>query len=217
MILSTKKDRLIKEADCEAIMKKTCNTLVRDLAISIIILILIYGIGIFFWKETLNIFLKIPGMRMVYDIINAEIQKKSVVGLSVITFVGGLFFLGYPGDILFMSYILAGYSIFRIAFLITFWSTLAQTINYGIGFLIEKKVIEIFVKEHKRTYIDTLKKFDAYFIIIINMLPLPADILSVLLGLIRYDFKRAMLFTVIGRILKMVFYILLFAVVRVWT
>ncbi|NTV23023.1 MAG: DedA family protein, partial [Nanoarchaeota archaeon] len=39
--------------------------------------------------------------------------------------------------------------------------------------------------------------------------PLPADVLTVLLGMVKYDVRKAMLFTAIGKVLKFLFLIIL--------
>ena len=45
---------------------------------------------------------------------------------------------------------------------------------------------------------------DTHFIVILNVLPLPADVLTLILGMVRYDFKKGMIFTILGKILKFI-------------
>jgi undecaprenyl-diphosphatase len=146
--------------------------------------------------------LHVPVLREITQLIIAELERKSIVGLSVVTFLGSLFFIGYPGDLLYLIYIRAGYGIMYVSLIMLFWMVIAQAINYWCGLLIEKKFLDKFIKEQKKSFKSSIKKYDAVFIIVVNILPLPADILAVFLGMIRYDFKKAMLYTIIGRTLK---------------
>jgi membrane protein YqaA with SNARE-associated domain len=95
-----------------------------------------------------------------------------------------------------------------------FYTMLAQLTNYGIGFFIEKKILHRFVKDKKREFMSSLKKYDIVFIIVLNIVPLPADLLSVILGMIKYDLKKAMFYTFIGKVLKYVFLGILFFVMK---
>ena len=65
------------------------------------------------------------------------------------------------------------------------------------------------MKKKEKHYLKSLRKNGPSFIIILNILPLPSDILSVILGMVRYDFRKAAIYTIIGRLLKFAFLILL--------
>ncbi|MEM3373617.1 MAG: VTT domain-containing protein [Candidatus Woesearchaeota archaeon] len=139
-----------------------------------------------------------------------EFNNRSIIGLALISFFGSLFFLGFPGEIIFIVYTNIGYNIVLVFFIMLFFIMVAQFINYQIGYFIEKKWLENYIKHDKKHYHISLKKYDVYFILIFNILPLPADLLSVFLGIIKYDLKKAMLYTFYGKIIKFLFLILLF-------
>ena len=79
---------------------------------------------------------------------------------------------------------------------------LVQILNYYIGFKLSPYVIDLLSKRkiyHARRYIH---KYGGYGIIIFNVLPLPAPLLTLALGITKYNFRRLMILTIIGRGLK---------------
>ena len=100
-----------------------------------------------------------------------------------------------------------GYNIIYISLIMLFWMMVGQITNYLIGLLVEKKIIERYIKNSDNDFSFSIKKYDMVFIIVVNILPLPSDILTLFLGMIRYDFKKMLIYTLIGRILKFVFLI----------
>jgi membrane protein YqaA with SNARE-associated domain len=190
------------------------NHYVRNLVSALIVIVSIYLLGILFWKEIALVIQKIPIINNIYILIMKELANKSVLGLSLITFFGSLFLIGYPAELLFIVYSKVGYSMLYVSAIMIIFSMLGQAVNYGIGFFIEKKFLEKYIKHSKKEYLSSLKKYDAMFIVIINLLPLPSDILTLLLGMIKYDFRKTMLFTLIGRVLKFLFMIILVLIMR---
>jgi membrane protein YqaA with SNARE-associated domain len=186
-------------------MKLPKDNYVKDLISGLLIIVGIYALGLIFGSQILNALIKVPFFNQVYKSITVEIARRSVLGLSFLTFLGGLFFVPYPAELLFLIYTRIGYNIIYVAVIMVLFTMLAQAANYGIGFFIEEKILHDFVKEKKREFLSSLKKYDIMFIVILNILPLPADILSVIFGMIRYDFKKAMFYTFIGKVLKYLF------------
>jgi len=182
---------------------------IRDLVYGLLIIVGLYTIGILYGNKILDILTRINLFNDVYKLIIYEINNKSMLGLSIITFTGGLFFIAYPAELIFLIFTRAGYSIFYISLIMIITTMFSQMVNYGVGFYIEEKILHKFVRERKKEFLSSLKKYDYFFIILINILPLPADILSVILGMVKYDFRKAMLYTIIGKLLKFVFLILL--------
>ncbi|MEM2131226.1 MAG: VTT domain-containing protein [Candidatus Woesearchaeota archaeon] len=160
------------------------------------------------------ILLKIPFFNSIYLKIITLYKTKSILGLFLLTFLGSLFFLGFPGEVIYFIYIKAGYNILLISFLMIFSSLLAQIVNYLIGFFIEKKWLDSYIKEEKKHYKKSIKQYDSLFIVVFNILPLPADLLSVFLGLVKYDFKKMLFFTFIGKIFKYVFLIFIYFILN---
>ena len=195
-------------------MKKGNKIFLKDFAIGIAIILGLSLLGFLYWDEFVNIMIRFPIFEQLYLIGVSEIERKSIIGLSIITFSGALFFIGYPAEVLYIAYVRAGYSMIYVAFVMTIFTMLSQVINYGFGYFIEKKVLKEYVKHREKEFMRNLKKYDMIFILIINTLPLPADILSVLLGMIKYPFKKAMLYSLAGKLLKFFFIAILLLMIQ---
>lgn len=178
---------------------------IKDLVFGVIIIIMIYILSLIIWQQFSELLLQIPIIYEVYNLTMLEIQKRSVIGLSILTFIGSLFFVAYPAELLYLVYTRIGYSLFYVALIMLFYTMLGQAVNYSLGYFIEEKFLHKFIRKRKKEYLGSLAQYDMLFIIILNIVPLPADILSLILGIIKYDFKKTMIYTFIGKILKFLF------------
>ena len=119
-------------------------------------------------------------------------------GWALVTY-ASIIFLKYDTSIP-LFYPIVGFT----AVIMLIFTMIAQFVNYSIGYFIKEKIFRGFVK-NKELHLATLKKYDFLFIIVLNILPLPADILTVILGMVKYDFWKAMFYTTIGKLLKFLF------------
>lgn len=186
-------------------MKLLKDKYIRSFGIALFVIVSLYVGGMMFWDKILSFLLRFPLFEQLYLLTINEVSKRSVLGLSLITFFGSLFFIGFPGEVLFMVYVRIGYNFFVVSGIMLLFSMLAQALNYGFGYFIEKKILERFVKGDKKEYLSSLKKYDSLFIVVFNILPLPGDILTLVLGMIRYDFRKTMGFSFLGKIVKYIF------------
>lgn len=194
---------------------KSRPSLIRDVLLATVVIISIYIVVLFFWERLLQYLIRIPAVEQLYRLGIEEVQKKSIIGLWLMTFAGSLFFVVVvPSEILFVVYVRAGNSILSISAIMLLSSMLGQFVNYGFGYFIKKKMLHEYVRHGKRHFVDHLKKYDAAFIIILNIMPVPSDILSLFLGIIRYNFRRFVILTLLGRFLKLAFLIILYFVIQ---
>jgi membrane protein YqaA with SNARE-associated domain len=191
------------------------HSLFRDLVVGLGVIIVIYAIGLLYGQHLLEFLKSIPVLDELLLFLEAEVENRSVLGLGIITLLGGLFFIGYPAELLFLLYVRLGYGILLVSFVMIVYTMAAQVVNYGMGYYIEKKFLHLFVKSRESDFLQSLKKYDMFFIVIINILPLPADLFTVFLGMIKYDFKKTMKYTLYGKILKYVFLGLLVLLSRI--
>lgn len=176
----------------------------RELFLGLLVIITIYVLAVIFWNPIKDLLMQSPILNLLYKAVIFEIERKSVIGLSTMTFVGSLFFIAYPAEVLFLLYTKVGYGIIYVSAIMLLFTMIAQFVNYSMGYFINEKLLSRFIK-HKKMHLDKLKKYGYLFIIILNILPLPADILSVILGVVKYDFRKAMFYTLIGKVLKFLF------------
>ncbi len=136
--------------------------------------------------------LEIPGLSAIQKLVlyvSREIQKPSLIGVFFTTLFGGLFFFYLPIEFL---YIRATYSkldasdliaLHLIGLLISF------SINYFLGRIAARACIKLISPKKFYRMKGFLNRYGVLAIFAFNALPLPAPILSAILGVIRYKKK----------------------------
>ncbi|MEM0480597.1 MAG: VTT domain-containing protein [Candidatus Aenigmatarchaeota archaeon] len=98
---------------------------------------------------------------------------------------------------------LFGYNPFLVAFFTSLGMTLGELTGYFVGYgsykLLEKKIRK--VKEYKK-YKKYVEKYGDVVIFLFSLLPLPFDIVGIICGSVKYDIKRFLFFTFLGKFLK---------------
>ena len=132
-----------------------------------------------------------------------NVKQATYLGVFYTIVIGGLFFVIIPLELAFIGFLRAGVNPVNtiIIFLLGFF--LSYSINYFIGFRlanIAKRLINL------KTFYSlkaVLNKYGAPAIFFINVFPLPSQILSVLLGVFRYNKIRFFLFFLAGQGVKL--------------
>ena len=79
---------------------------------------------------------------------------------------------------------------------------LGMIANYGIGRLMGERVLKYFLKEKYDHFMKTFNKFGGAIIVLGNILPSPIEVVSIFLGATKYNFKKFIIYTTIGKIAK---------------
>ncbi|MFH7903523.1 MAG: VTT domain-containing protein [Candidatus Aenigmatarchaeota archaeon] len=81
-------------------------------------------------------------------------------------------------------------------------SSVGETTSYFVGMGIKETVLKKEGKKYKK-WLNYFKRFGEFSILIFAALPLPFDIIGVLAGFLKYDIKKFIVFTFIGKLIKM--------------
>lgn len=130
-------------------------------------------------------------------------QKPSLFSFGIIHFAGYLFFLLMPVESLVPYYLALGHAGITIVIIAVLTAIAAQPINYAIGYLMSADIIKGLIGERK---FDRYKKYICEFgpitILIFNLLPLSSSVLSLVAGMLRYRFRRLLLYSFAGLMIK---------------
>ncbi len=171
------------------------------LIMGIIIALIIFVYYIMFLKNSDNFF--VNAINSVVVNIATNINSGSLLGLFYASTFGGLFFIVFPLEIAFIKSLTVGglnpvymIMVYVVGLLISF------TIDYYIGLKfsgLSKKLIG-----PKKFYKikGLLNKYGAGAIFVFNALPLPAQALTAILGVFRYNKTRFYVFFLTGQIIK---------------
>ena len=98
---------------------KMKKSYIKDLVFGVIIIIMIYILGLIIWQQFSELLLQIPIIHNIYNLTMLEFQRRSVIGLSIMTFLGSLFFVAYPAELLYLIYTRFGYGLIYVSLIIT--------------------------------------------------------------------------------------------------
>ncbi len=128
----------------------------------------------------------------------------SPVTFSILNFTGHIFFVALPGEeIMFFYFLSTGISAWLVLFLAVSTALLAQAIDYLIGKTVSMQIIDRLIKPQKLKIAENyVNKYGAFVIILFNMTPLSSPILLLAAGILRYNFKKAMIWSFVGLTLK---------------
>ena len=139
-----------------------------------------------------------------------EGKSESLNCFALVHFGGYLFFLLMPVEMAFIYY-LSFYSEIKLISVALGTAFAAQVIDYLIGFLLSSRFIHYLVGEKRLSNAEGhIKKYGNLTIFLFNLLPLSSPIIALVAGMLKYNFKNLVIYSVLGLILKYVILALIF-------
>ena len=122
---------------------------------------------------------------------------------ALINFTSYLFFTMTFIELLFAQMIRLGENPLILVPLAVITSMLALTVDYLIGYFFSKSFLSKIITEKKlKKYEERIQKYGNPAIFIFNVLPLSSPMLTLAAGLIRYDYKKLLFYSVLGLTIK---------------
>jgi len=166
------------------------------------LLLAVLIISIFFWSLFFSLVIKIPFTSQILSSIKFSIANKTIVGLFWANLLGGIFVVPSPDEVIFYYALIKGNSYaWSIIAAITGYM-IAQVFNYFLGKKVSTTVLNLVSKKKVYSARRLANRYGAWGIVIFNLLPLPAPLLTFALGIAKYNFKRLMLLTILGKGVK---------------
>ncbi len=126
-----------------------------------------------------------------------------LVSFGLIHFAGYLFFLLMPVEILVPLYLAAGHPALVLIGLSVGTGLLAQTIDYGIGYVVSERVVDTLISRAKfEKFKATFNKWGGWAIFTFNLLPLSSPNMLLVSGIMRYNRPKALLISTSGLLVK---------------
>jgi membrane protein YqaA with SNARE-associated domain len=168
--------------------------------IFLIAAVILLGITYFFQRNSDIMIFKV--INTVITHISSHISHVSPLGMIYTTLIGGLFFVSIPLEVLFVKFLNAGHPILIVFLFYLFGIIVSYTINYYVGLKLSglsKKLIS--PKKFYKTK-GILNRYGALAVFAFNALPLPSQLLTVILGVFRYNKARFYVFFLSGQLAK---------------
>lgn len=127
----------------------------------------------------------------------------SIYSYALINFSGYLFFTMTFVELLFVQLIRLGGSPPIFTFVAVVTALLALTLDYLIGYTFSKSFLTKIISERKLLkYQKRIEKYGDIIIFLFNVLPLSSPLLTLSAGLIRYNFRRLIIYSATGLVIK---------------
>ncbi len=129
-------------------------------------------------------------------------KTESIFSFGLIHFSGYLFFLLMPVELAFIYY-LPYYSRFDLISAAMGTAIFAQCIDYVIGRLLRPtKIIELMGEKRIAKAERKIEQFGMLTIFVFNLFPLSSPVIALAAGMLRYNFRRFILVSTMGLLLK---------------
>jgi membrane protein YqaA with SNARE-associated domain len=117
----------------------------------------------------------------------------------------------FGSEALLVLYLENGYNLYLLLFFATIGNTLGSIINYFLGLKGEEYLINKKILKEKRI-IKTKKYFDKYgsFCLLFSWLPIIGDPITLIAGVLKYNFKKFIIFVFIAKFLRYLSIILIY-------
>jgi len=168
----------------------------------VIFIALLIGLAIFYFTSLRNSdlwFIQKLNTFLIY--VASNIKSGSLLGAFYTTLFGGLFFIPVPIDIFFIKFISANSALFVIPIYVV-GLVISFGINYWIGSklnYVSKRIIGIKKFYKVKTQVN---RYGSWGIFLFNALPLPAQALSVIAGVFKYNQTKFYVLTALGQGIK---------------
>ncbi|RMF07264.1 hypothetical protein D6764_00230 [Candidatus Woesearchaeota archaeon] len=132
----------------------------------------------------------------------AEISGRTLLGAFFASLFGGLFFITVPTEAVFIMFLKADLNPYLLFFVYISGFVLSYTLNYFVGLKLaglSKKIITPRKFYRIKGYIN---RHGALAVFVFNVLPLPSQALTTILGVFRYNLARFYLFFLLGQAIK---------------
>ncbi|NOZ81402.1 MAG: VTT domain-containing protein [DPANN group archaeon] len=174
---------------------------VKVLLVSILSLLLLIGLVflVYSYKEALVVQHSYEGVKELFE---EDLANFTPLGLLILSFVGGFFFIPLPIEVFFFNGLLNGNSPWVSLLFVVIGYLPAQFINYVIGNRFASLVLTIFSRKKVYKVKRWVNRFGPYAIFGFNILPLPSPLLTFALGIANYNLLRLFFWMILGTILK---------------
>ncbi len=171
------------------------------LIVGVAILLSISGYYYFFLSKMDNSFVNTINAVILHITSNIA-NTGSYLGAFYTTAVGGLFFIPVPIELTFLASLRAGIPAILLILIYMFGLILAYTLNYKIGSVFSELSKKLITPKKFYKIKVSVNKYGMLTVFLFNLLPLPAQPLSAILGVFKYNKAKFYLSFIIGALIK---------------
>jgi membrane protein DedA with SNARE-associated domain len=150
----------------------------------------------------LDFFRGIPFLWSIIGPIFSEVQKGSLLGLFYLTFFGSLFFISIPAELSILYYLGLGHNPALVIIITIIGNLSGHIVDYMFGRVFGENLINYFLKNRFDGLRGIFDKIGGGIIIVGNILPFGSEVIVIVAGSIKYNFKKFLIYSVVGMTVK---------------
>lgn len=179
----------------------------RKIIIFVLITFLITGMLFILRPVIINEINKNPELHKIYMYINTQISNRSILWLFLATFFGSIFLFSIPVELIFAYYIISDANIVLSIIAATIGTISARCINFFIG--TKFKHLTTHLREKDEDFKKKFNRTQTSLIFLGNFIPaFPVEHFAVFVGTTHYNFKKFLIYQLLGKILKFILIVL---------
>lgn len=188
-------------AKFELIAEVSSSHKIKVLLVTILLVAFLTSLGftLYTYREALVVQNSFEGVKSIFE---DDLANFTPIGLMILSFIGGFFFIPLPIELFFFKGLLNGNPYFFSWLLVVIGYLPAQLLNYWIGSRFSQLVMTLFSRKKVYKVKRWVNKYGAYGIFGFNLLPLPSPILTFALGITNYNLLRLFFWMILGATVK---------------
>ncbi|HLC31799.1 MAG TPA: VTT domain-containing protein [Candidatus Nanoarchaeia archaeon] len=179
----------------------------------VILVLILFGILIVAMKYI--IIQKVPILGILINAIKKDLVNTTPIGLFYGHFIGGIFFVPSADELIFYYGLSKGSPPFLLLIFALTGYMLSQVVNYFLGEKIGPHLMHFISKKKVYKTRRFVNKYGAYGIIIFNILPFPAPLLTFALGIAKYNKYRLYFLMLITKTIEYLAIIAIFKLIPI--
>jgi membrane protein YqaA with SNARE-associated domain len=175
---------------------------IKSKLIHLVVLLVLVCIAFLMRHKIIEIFQQNPSVYRIYTFIAAEIGSKTIMGLFLIIFMGSLFFITLPIEVIFVLYLGSGHNPLLMAAIAVAANTAGFLVNYVVGFIVGRKVLDWLMKDSFEKLERWIHRYGGFLLVVGDVLPFPMQLFTLTVGSARYNIIKFVKYSMIGQIIK---------------
>lgn len=178
------------------------NAILKKLLATIIFFFVLWLIFLLIKQPLINMINSNPILSTIFEHIKLQIENRTLFGLFYAAILGALFFMSMPIELIAIYYYTNGYPPILVAISAVVGIIIGNTINYTIGRVLGKRVLNYFFKSGYNVIEEKLHKYGGWIIFGLSIITSPIDIFILICGSMKYPFKKMIKILAFGESLK---------------
>ncbi len=178
------------------------NKLIRKFRKSLTFLVIIFIVSYMFYLKWDWITSNVPLINWMQFTFKMNFVEKTLLGMFLSSIIGSFFFVFLPIEFQFAYYATSKHNIFLVGFILLIGNVIGLSGDYLLGHMFGEKLARKALKKKYKTFNKFTEKFAGFFVFFGNLLIFPIEVFSVIVGSSKYTYKKFLLYTFLGKVIK---------------